>query len=156
LLLTPHPSVGKKKAKLMAFTDSCRHHGASSSIGQKTGSSNAAAAVVAGAKVEFDKNNDATRNGHNDSLTTLAAVAQAKNVLMKEQLIFQLFMQDPNSAQSKAYFEAMGERYTLQKQQQQQLLATAPTTSSAVLTGQAGCAPHEQEDKDERQNISCR
>ena len=43
----------------------------------------------------------------NNSLNRLAAAAEAKHLLVREQLMFQ----DPNSVQSKSYFDAMGQQY---------------------------------------------
>lgn len=141
-LVTPRPSIGKKKAKLMSFADRRRtplligHH--------KETSSNAAAAAAA-AKVEFD--NDAAKNARNDSLTRLAAAAEAKNVLVQEQLMFQLFKQNPNSEQSRAYFVAMSQRYTSQLTK---LASTATTTSSTVAAGAGrSAAPQPPDDADE-------
>jgi hypothetical protein len=138
--VTPRPSVGKKKAKLMAFTDSCRGGAAA---GHKTSSNHAAVALACAKKVELDSRS-AARNARNDSLTRLAAAAEAKNVLVQEQLMFQLFMQDPNSAQSKAYFVAMGERYTLHRQQRQLSATALPTTSTTAVL--AGAGAYEEED----------
>lgn len=41
----------------------------------------------------------------------LANAAEAKNKLVQEQLMFQVFMSNPNSAASKAYFEQMSLLY---------------------------------------------
>jgi hypothetical protein len=124
-LVTPRPSVGKKKAKLMAFAD--RRHAALVLIGDKgqETSSNAAA------KVEFDNHGATKNNARNDSLIRLAAAAEAKNVLVQEQLMFQLFKQNPNSAQSKAYFFAMSERYTSELKK---LVPTSTSTSTSAIT----------------------
>ena len=122
-LVTPRPSVGKKKAKLMAFAD--RRHAALVLIGDKETSSNAAA------KVEFDNHGATKNNARNDSLIRLAAAAEAKNVLVQEQLMFQLFKQNPNSEQSKAYFFAMSQRYTSELKK---LVPTSTSASTSAVT----------------------
>ena len=47
----------------------------------------------------------------NASLARIAAAAETKNQLVQEQLMFQLFMQSPDSIASKAYFEQRTRTY---------------------------------------------
>jgi hypothetical protein len=118
-LVTPRPTIGKKKAKLMEFVDRCR------ATGHKTTNKDILAAT---AKVEFD---NAAKIARNNSLNRLAAAAEAKNLLVREQLMFQLFMQDPNSVQSKSYFDAMGQRYMSQLDQ----FSNQNSTTAAATPG---------------------
>jgi hypothetical protein len=88
-LLTPRPTIGKKKAKVL---------------------SSASVHSTKKKKVEL-QSTIAVRECRNDSLKRLADAAEAKNRLMQEQLMFQVFMSNPNSAASKAYFEQRSLRY---------------------------------------------
>lgn len=129
-LVTPRPSVGKKKAKLMEFAERCRVAPAA-----KTMCNDAATN-----KVEFY---NAAKTFRNNSLNRLAAAAEAKNLLAQEQLMLQLFMQNPDSAQSKAYFVTMGQRYTLQMQQFKNINTT--TAMQAPADGGLPASDDEEE-----------
>jgi hypothetical protein len=122
-LVTPRPSIGKKKAKVMDFAER-RLATTSSACNIATSTTDTAMK-----KVEFC---NTAKTSCNNSLIRLAAAAEAKNLLLQEQQMFQLSMQNPDSVQLKAFFVTMSQRYTLQMQQ------FTMNDGSTVLTHPAG------------------
>jgi hypothetical protein len=97
LLITPRPTVGKKRAKLAAFKQQAQTKKAHHQL----------------RKVECDTKKEmlTKTDERNASLARIAAAAETKNQLVQEQLMFQLFMQSPDSIASKAYFEQRTRTY---------------------------------------------
>jgi hypothetical protein len=117
-LLTPRPSIGKRKAKELEFQRQ-----------QSTGKKGVAAAPAGATVVQISvqQEEDARRSS---ALNRLAAAAEAQNLLQdklqqdnrhlqeeqvrlqQEQMCMQAYLQDPTSDVSKAYFHALGQRYS--------------------------------------------
>jgi hypothetical protein len=113
-LLTPRPSIGKRKARELEYQ---RQH----SSGKKGTGKNT---VV---EISLPQDEEARRS---NALNRLAAAAETKNLLQdklqqdnrrlqeeqlrlqQEQLCMQVYLQDPTSNESRAFFRAMGERYS--------------------------------------------
>jgi hypothetical protein len=80
-----------------------------------------------------------TKNDERDaSLARIAAAAEAKNLLLQQQLMFQMFMQSPNTIASKAYFEQMSCKY-IQEMASANLKAAA--TCPANIIGNQDSSP---------------
>jgi hypothetical protein len=96
-IITPRPSYGKKKAKEMRSEQSIKR--------QKCVDDKALAR-----KVVMD-NREKVTSERSDSIGRIAAAAEAKNNMVHEQLMFQLFMQDPDSDESRTLFTLMRRKY---------------------------------------------
>lgn len=115
-LLTPRPSIGKRKAKELEF--------------QRQSTAKKGVAAAPGATVDHisvQQDEDARRSS---ALNRLAAAAEAKNLLQdklqqdnrrmqeeqlrlqQEQMCMQVYLQDPTSDVSRAFFRALGQRYS--------------------------------------------
>ena len=57
---------------------------------------------------------DKVASGRNESMERIAAAAEAKNHVMQEQIIFNLFMEDWNSDETKVFLSLMRRKYTAQ------------------------------------------
>jgi hypothetical protein len=96
-LLTPRASIGKRKAKEIAFAAAARNNkNTLSSIESKKRSEES--------KIKQKEKRDVV-------LTRLAEAAEAKNKFARERLLFQMYLQNPNSARAKAFFARMEMRY---------------------------------------------
>jgi hypothetical protein len=60
-------------------------------------------------------------------LTRLAQVAEAKHKFAQEQLLSQIYLQNPNSARAKAFFARMEKRYDSEEDEQEIETATTVT-----------------------------
>jgi hypothetical protein len=114
-LLTPRPSIGKRKAKAIAFArqEKKRQEG----VAMKT-------PIVAAVAIPLTNQQlmvEAAKNGRNMALNRLAAAAERKNNMAYEQNMSQYYTMHPNSAEAVAFFAAMGQRY--KDKQQEQVLA---------------------------------
>ena len=97
-MCTPRPSVGKKKAKTIAYNRRQQMLKSASSTKKPS--------------TEVELANVEVIAMRNNSLDQLVAAANRKNDLVQQQLMFQLFLQKPDSVESKAFFAAMTKKYT--------------------------------------------
>lgn len=111
LLVTPRPTVGKKRAKLAVFKQQQQ---------QKRQMHNKRQI-----KVECDVVMPTKSDERNASLARIAAAAEAKNLLVQEQLMFQLFMKSPDSTASKAFFKQMSETYMKQLMENKKIVESS-------------------------------
>lgn len=108
-LLTPRPSIGKRKAKLIEFArqQKKRQEGATMPT-----------IVVAVPLTNQQLMVEAAKNGRNMALNRLAAAAERKNNMTHEQNMSLYYTKHPNSAEAVAFFEAMGQRYKDEQRKQ--------------------------------------
>ena len=100
-LITPRPSIGKKKAKEIAYGRSSRPN---SKHQFDTPSS------VENRRLAVELTNK-QKCKHYLVLTRIAEVAEAKHKFAQEKLLSQIYLQNPNSARAKAFFARMENRY---------------------------------------------
>jgi hypothetical protein len=107
-LITPRPSIGKKKAKEIA-------HGRSSRLNSKH-QFDTPSSVESGRKAILELKN--VQKGKRDLiLTRIAEVAEAKHKFAQEKLLSQIYLQNPNSARAKAFFARMENRYDSEEEE---------------------------------------
>ncbi|KAI2502249.1 No apical meristem-associated C-terminal domain [Fragilaria crotonensis] len=97
LLAIQRPTIGKKKAKMLAAK------AYSGSKGKKA-IELPVAPLVCNASI-------LVKQARNDELKRLANAVESKNALFQEQLMFQVFMANPQSADSIAYFKQRSKQY---------------------------------------------
>ena len=95
-LVTPRPTIGKKKAKQLAQANSRMHINANAN--KKL-------------KLELKEKELKQRESRNESLRFLAEAAKDKMKLAQEQLKLQIYMANPNSAASRSYFARMTSKF---------------------------------------------
>ena len=89
-MCTPRPNIGKKKAKAL-------EHNRKQQLKKP--------------KIEAASKNDDVITRRSNALESLVAAAKHKNDLVEQQLMFQHFMRNPDSAESAEYFTAMSKKY---------------------------------------------
>jgi hypothetical protein len=63
-------------------------------------------------QVKHPPASDINSDEHHNSIRVLAAAVQAKNAILEERLMFQMFMNNPTEQQSVDYFCKMKTRHT--------------------------------------------
>jgi hypothetical protein len=131
-LLTPRPSIGKRKAKAIEFARQQE---------KKRQEGDATKTPIAIPLTNQQLMVEAAKNGRNMALNRLAAAAERKNSMAYEQIMSQYYTNHPNSAEVVTFFAAMGQRYK-DKQQEQVLLCkecSKPFKQSRGVASSAWC-----------------
>lgn len=102
-LITPRPSIGKRKAKSMEFN---RHQ---QQREQELKLKHQQAMMLAKQELKLKASRE-----RSDALNRLAAAVETKNKLVQDQLMTSIFLQNPSSAPARAFFHVMGQQYTSQ------------------------------------------
>ena len=100
-LMTPRPSIGKRKAKELAFARSKL----------STPAACAASLLVIENKKKADDLKNMRKEKRDVVLNRMADAAEAKNKFAQEQMLFKIYTNNPNSARAKAFFARMEKRY---------------------------------------------
>jgi hypothetical protein len=121
LFVTPRSSVGEMKAKLILHA---KKASSSSSISVST-----IATRTPSEQVKYPPANDINSNEQHDSIRVLAAAVQAKNAILHERLMFQMFMNNPTEQLSVDSFREMTTRYTEKLAEKRKPSLTSPAVS---------------------------
>lgn len=137
-LITPRPSIGKKKAKEIAFARSSR--------GYNKHQFNTPTSADSRRKAAELKNVE--RSKHTLVLTRIADVAEAKHKFAQEKLLAQIYLQNPNSARArKAFFARMESRYDIVQEEEQQVSTTERYVDRSHTAG-------DSEEDEEQEHVS--
>ena len=135
-LITPRPSIGKKKAKEIAYGRCSRHNS----------KFDTPSSVESRRKAVELKN--VQKYKHNLVLTRIAEVAEAKHKFAQEKLLSQIYLQNPNSARAKAFFARMEKRYD--SEEEEEVTKVPPHTTA----GGRRCASARDYDSDDDEVVA--